>query len=169
VLDETAWLLKEHRLSVFFLGQQTYIAYTDFEYNSFNNIKWSISYLKLGDNSPLFSWLWRNFTNVLLTPYNQSWIMQKKSLVDDPMVAFLVKGNSVKCIANLHVFYAASKHVHLYSLQETVSLTLLSSYWNRWLFDGVKLMKKPVYSYLIKDHWWNLVMQSPKRRFIFIC
>lgn len=163
MLDETARLLKEHRLSSFFLGQQTYFAYTCtyFEYNSFNNIKWSISYLKLGDNSPLCSWLWRNFTNVLLTPYNQSWIMQKKSLVDDPMVAFLVKRNSVKCIANLHLFIAASKHVHvhLYRSQEPVSLTWLSSYWNRWLFDWVKLLKKPVYSYLIKDHWWNLLMQ----------
>jgi hypothetical protein len=38
--------------------------------------------------------------------------MQKKSRVDDPMVAFLVKENWVKCIANLHVLYAVTEHVY---------------------------------------------------------
>jgi hypothetical protein len=62
--------------------------------------------------------------------------MQKKSRVDDPMVAFLVKENWVKCIANLHVLYAVTEHVYKsQAFKEPVSLTWLSSHWNLSLFD----------------------------------
>lgn len=46
------------------------------------------------------------------TTSDESWNMQKKSQVDDPMVAFLVKENWVKCIANLHVLYAVTERVY---------------------------------------------------------
>ena len=84
------------------------------EWNALNKIKLSISYHKLGEKFLYF----HDYDVASLTCYSrrttsdESWNMQKKSRVDDPMVAFLVKENWVKCIANLHVLYAVTEHVY---------------------------------------------------------